>query len=889
MRYSLVFEHMSIFKTRKIRIDYFSIFFLIFSLICNFSLAYPTAEKSPAGGVFPLDLLSSTPTVVFTPISGDYKDRFIFTASSSSLTIIDTLTWDEYTTQPDSFSSEITSLDILPDGKTLIVALSSGDIASIDLSDADTFNNTSDDNLTDDSEEEQDSREADLSSSMTSAGIDDIVADPTSGSEILYMINSDDGYYYEYNIETSALSEVELIPSSNDEDTSTTYTPQKIVYAESSYGDYILITTGEGVLLVTAATGSSFSEIELSVRDDDTSAPTLSDITLSPNHDYAYIIDETNDLIWVYAIGSSSFIDQITSDTSLDPIEFDPDDENTSLASLTSFTDENDENYIYVAGANGVSIIDANSPDSTDTSKLEDTDTSTSDIFDPITLSATPEQLLSSSTDDSYIYSFNGDASISVITDNPAITMSSDATTVTESSSSFTLTFQSDTTGSYSIRVNSSPDQTDGTELVASTNLLTVDTDTTTAIDINDFDRSIFSEGTNIITLFLTDGNSKTGRGGTSLTVDRPPEAVTISSTSFGNNAIYYTFEQSSDEDIAYYTIYAEPAESQSNPSCPGTLTFTSSATLSATITPSQCDGDPCSGKMTGLTNDTTYCVAMMATDEAGQDGTLSTFSTSVTPEATVGPAAFLGETGCQLNPKAKPEKTPLLICLFTLTLFLLLRFKNKIIKPLLILFFTLLISFHSYAAESSPQNFSLEVKAAMWLPMNSDVKDFVGMCCNPVGEVEFGWLYKNRYNFTISTGFSYSKGSAIGITSGQSSSDKFTLMTIPIRLDFIYRHDYKENQLFVPYARVGADSVIFFEKDPNQTIKGNKFGLHGALGIGILLDRIEGMSSNLENDMGVNDVYLTIEGRYSYIRNFSSTGLDLSGIYPYVGVLFEF
>jgi hypothetical protein len=184
-----------------------------------------------------------------------------------------------------------------------------------------------------------------------------------------------------------------------------------------------------------------------------------------------------------------------------------------------------------------------------------------------------------------------------------------------------------------------------------------------------------------------------------------------------------------------------------------------------------------------------------------------------------------------------------------------------------------------------NPEHFTLELKGSLWIPTNSDVKQFFGACCNPVGEIEFGYSHKNRYNVTVTAGFSFFTGDAVS-SSGRVSADSFTLITFPLRADFIYRFDFVTNQIIVPYLRAGFDSVIFRESTGDDSLSGNKFGFHGGAGFSILLDNLD--STSLEQE-GVNDVYLTIEGRYAYINSFKSTGLDLSGFYPYAGVLFQF
>jgi hypothetical protein len=183
----------------------------------------------------------------------------------------------------------------------------------------------------------------------------------------------------------------------------------------------------------------------------------------------------------------------------------------------------------------------------------------------------------------------------------------------------------------------------------------------------------------------------------------------------------------------------------------------------------------------------------------------------------------------------------------------------------------------------------TLELKGGLWIPTDSDIKQFFDPCCNIVGEIEFGWLYKQRYHVAVSAGFSWANGSAVGLRSGLPSGDDFSLYTIPLRTDFIYHFSFKDRQLFVPYARAGFDAVVFIEDDPDETITGVKIGVHGGVGLGILLSRIEEQSNVMEADYGVSGVYLNLEGRYAFINGFSSTGLDLSGFYPYLGLVFHF
>lgn len=893
------------------------------------SQAIPLAERQPASSGAPLSILSSEPDGVFIPTFGDFKNRFIFTFSSDTLTVIDTESWAEYAaTQPDAFSDTIVDVALLGDGTTLVIALENGNLARISLDDETTWANTettttttdeSDNDTAADETEVTDSRETDVSSDMTSAGISAIAVNVDSTAETVYMINESGKYYYEYNFATNGLVEVSFSSTdtssdSEDEEASTTeYTPLDIAYSVAG-SDAVLITTSGNDLLVMAPGSGSYSVVTVSARDSSESDPTFGELALSSDGAYAFLLDTGNDYVWVYDISAGAIADQIDGNTSGDPITFDASDENASLSGLCIYHDKtDDEDFVYVAGSLGVSIIDASSPGSKADNKLVDVDESTDSVYDPISLTGTPSRTACASEDDAYVYAINSDGSVSVITDNPFVTISaSTSSTLTESASTFALTFQSDEAGTYVVKSNSDPTTVSGTELISSATVDTADTDVTTStIDMNGFERSAFTEGTNKIFVFVTDAAGNTGRDAYLLTVDRPPGTITIDAVNFGSRKVYITFTQSEDSDIDHYTMYAQPAEDQTSPSCPGNITFDAASTVTDTIAATACETDPCEGIVDGLENDISYCVAIRATDQSSQDGDLTAYTSAVETEATVGPAEFLNESGCALhppgiyNPLVRPGKSnwlprpPLWLAALVLGALIWwgLRKGNGDKKIWLIVFILfsghLLFSKPVFALEQSlnPEHFTLELRSGLWIPTRAQVKQFFSPCCNPVGEIEFGYIWQNRYNVILAVGGTYLTGKSIGLTSGRSSGDKFSLIMIPVRADFAYRFDYSPDQLFVPYLRAGLDSVYFRESSTGSdgTVQGDKIGLHAAGGLAILLDKVDESTSLETSGSGINDVYLTFEGRFAYISSFSATGLDLTGFYPYAGLMFQF
>lgn len=191
-------------------------------------------------------------------------------------------------------------------------------------------------------------------------------------------------------------------------------------------------------------------------------------------------------------------------------------------------------------------------------------------------------------------------------------------------------------------------------------------------------------------------------------------------------------------------------------------------------------------------------------------------------------------------------------------------------------------------AAENTPQWFSLEFKAGAWFPTNGTTRGSLGTV-SPTGSIEFGFLYKSKFGAELGVGLLMEDGTAFGATSGAPSGDKFNLLLIPVHNSFAFRADFREDQLLVPYVKAGPDYVFFRETLNGGSTSGFKFGLHGAAGLQILLDRLDPLSDFMENEMGVNDVYFTIEGRYGWINNFGGGGLDLSNLTATGGFLFEF
>lgn len=887
--------------SRRFSLILLSAFFIS---LTNTSFAFPETERLPANNSAPLEILSQTPKGALIITEGEFKNKLAFTWSGASLTALDLETWDLATTQPDSFSSDIADVAILADHTTLVIALTSGDLATIDLTDLESYTNTVDPNEDDPNEdlvnEDDDSRLIDTSKDMDDPGISAMAVHPHDDDQKVYLISENDQTYYEVNLNSKTITDfISFIPETVNEDQNTTntdeepeYTPVDIAFADSAQGERIVISTQDGEMLVGLPGEFDFEVTTLSVRNQDSELPQLTSIHLTPNGEFAYVLDDTNDLIWVFDILTQTFRDQIISETSLDPLDFDNTLENVSLSDITFLEDTDSEAITgYVSGDLGVSLIDASNPDQTDDTKSIDTEanTDTTSIFEPIELSKTPVLLKQFSQELATVLSFNADSSISILSDNPFVSITeSSQTTVTLSQPEFTLTFQSDEAGTYTVYANSDPLQESGTELISTTTLDSANTDTTTAtLSIADLGRDILSEGENKFYVFVSDINGHRGWDAQIILIDRPPESVEIESLQFGNQKIHVRFATSPDNDIDHYSLFAVPATNQSSSDCsipPSTETI---GTVIHNVSSSSCESSSCSTTITGLENNIAYCVGIRVSDQSAQTSSLGFFLTAETPETTVGPAQFLGQTSCSLQ----TQSTTSSFTWFWIVLFVpfFIRFKNNILILASGLFLFCFISPKAEAKDTTPQHWSVEVRATHWFPTQSDVKVFLGGCCNFLGEVEAGYFFTPQMNITIGSGFGYRSNEARSLNSNEVSGDRFKLWSIPLRADFIYRFDFQDEQFFVPFLRAGFDSVLFREYGLDEAILANKFGVHAGLGMSFLLDKLESLTPEFENEKGINDVYLVLEGRFSTINSFSSSGMDFSGFYTSLGLLFLF
>lgn len=190
-------------------------------------------------------------------------------------------------------------------------------------------------------------------------------------------------------------------------------------------------------------------------------------------------------------------------------------------------------------------------------------------------------------------------------------------------------------------------------------------------------------------------------------------------------------------------------------------------------------------------------------------------------------------------------------------------------------------------ALELSPQRWAFEIKGGLFFPTNDVFQDFIGKL-NGYYELRLGYLHDSKFQFDFGVGLLTEKGKGIGSITGQPSAEVLRFTALPFSISATVRGDYLENQVLVPYLGIGLDAMFYRESLAGNSDSGWKFGYHAHAGLQLLLEVLDPDSYALE-EMGVNDVYLTLEGRWTHIDDFGGEGFNFSGFSVLMGLLFEF
>ncbi len=168
--------------------------------------------------------------------------------------------------------------------------------------------------------------------------------------------------------------------------------------------------------------------------------------------------------------------------------------------------------------------------------------------------------------------------------------------------------------------------------------------------------------------------------------------------------------------------------------------------------------------------------------------------------------------------------------------------------------------------------------------------------------------LYKGVGTVGVEGTFGFYQTSGKGLfEDGQKSSDSTDLNLFPFRLSAVYRFTWLWEEFKVPVAptaKFGFDYTIWWITDQKGDVakwtkpgggtafgRGGTFGLHVSYGLMFCLDIVDSRLANeFDQDVGVNNTWLFVEGTYAWINDFgSSSSFDLSSHFLLAGLLFEF
>lgn len=138
-----------------------------------------------------------------------------------------------------------------------------------------------------------------------------------------------------------------------------------------------------------------------------------------------------------------------------------------------------------------------------------------------------------------------------------------------------------------------------------------------------------------------------------------------------------------------------------------------------------------------------------------------------------------------------------------------------------------------------------------------------------------FSWSQNFKQNYGLN--FIYATGTGFLASSGAESQEGYKLIMLPIHYGFTYHFQYLgETQWIVPYAGVGADLFLIYElRDDGKAIRTYTYGGHANAGLRFLIDRWMSDLDDLDEDYGINHVWLSLD--YKKIIGAEKDSIDIS------------
>ena len=494
---------------------------------------------------------------------------------------------------------------------------------------------------------------------------------------------------------------------------------------------------------------------------------------------------------------------------------------------------------------------------------------------------------------DGYAFAGSEAGEIMVLTSNPWISEADVSPSLIADGQTSTLSFTVDTDGSYSVALGG--DRTGGGEELASGEASAGETVT---VEITADDR--FSEGSNPIWVLHDAGLLRVGHARVLLSVDNPPPAVAWQASGVrpANQSLVLGFVGVTDEDLSHYNIYISTTPFEPSDFAEGGPAYEGPDSITSPIEVVAEPGADVSQRISGLTNGTTYTVAIRAVDAGGLEGPMSDILEG-TPVEGLNASGLSGETGGPLCATsggafggfgllalvaglARRRRGAALAALAVAGLGLSNTSmaaapddaeEEEASEPLLPLFdddHIVRKIYELFGADQSRRLGTFEIRYGnlTFEDRNSAVPSVYDETNNDGLYIEFGPQIFQVLEFKAGLGFYQDTAWTIDPDSGNRTADRTMLTWAPLSLSATLRLHFFDEQPIVPYVTRGVDHLIWREKADDgeggkTTVQGAFQGKHRAYGVNVLLDVFAPRRAGLlEAQTGINDTWIVLEWR---------------------------
>lgn len=175
---------------------------------------------------------------------------------------------------------------------------------------------------------------------------------------------------------------------------------------------------------------------------------------------------------------------------------------------------------------------------------------------------------------------------------------------------------------------------------------------------------------------------------------------------------------------------------------------------------------------------------------------------------------------------------------------------------------------------EESPKWFSTGLNfGAVWFS-DSQLEPTYGTKGRFLSKLQFGFIPWSKYvhvELDLGVGFQQFKGTQVFVDDGGDSTGSTMMMTVfPVNVDLLVGIDVVHEQPVVPYGGIGLAMAFWRENETGggDAYTGDRFGFNAFFGAQFLLDALERTrAQHLDVTTGINDAYVTVEGRWSDVN----------------------